>query len=115
MIKWNYLTDKAALEAIVDHSRVQACLIFKHSTRCSLSAIAKHRIENDWDFSEQDLSPFLLDLISFRDLSGLVSSEFGIQHESPQVLLIKDGKCVYTTSHLNINVAELHDNVGNLV
>lgn len=115
MIKWNYLTDKAHLKAIVDQSRVQPCLIFKHSTRCSLSAIAKHRLENDWDFLEQDLHPFLLDLISFRDLSGLVANEFDIQHESPQVLLIKDGKCIYDTSHLNINVGELHDNIGNLV
>ena len=109
MINWTYLDNNDAIEDVVDQSYKHPCLIFKHSIRCSLSAIAKHRLENDWDFNDGELQPFFLDLINYRALSTLVADRFAIEHESPQVLLIKDGICTYNVSHLDIKVRELHE------
>lgn len=104
MIKWNALTSIVEVDDLVEQSHHQACLIFKHSTRCSISSFAKSRLENDWNLSEQEIQPFYLDLINDRAVSNFVADHFGIDHESPQVLLIKNGICVYHTSHLDISV-----------
>jgi bacillithiol system protein YtxJ len=104
MIKWNALTSIVEVNDLVEQSHQQACLIFKHSTRCSISSFAKSRLENDWNLSEQEIQPFYLDLINDRAISNFVADHFAIDHESPQVLLIKNGICVYHTSHLDISV-----------
>ena len=84
-------------------------LIFKHSTRCSISTMAKYRLEDDWNFEGKKLEPYYLDLINYRDLSKEVAEKFDVHHESPQVLLIKNGECTYDASHLDITVSELHE------
>jgi bacillithiol system protein YtxJ len=104
MIKWNALTSIVEVNDLVEQSHQQPCLIFKHSTRCSISSFAKSRLENDWNLPEQDIQPFYLDLINHRAVSNFVADHFAIDHESPQVLLIKNGVCVYHTSHLDISV-----------
>ena len=104
MIKWNALTSIVEVNDLVEQSHHQACLIFKHSTRCSISSFAKSRLENDWNLSEQEIQPFYLDLINDRAISNFVADHFAIDHESPQVLLIKNGICVYHTFHLDISV-----------
>jgi bacillithiol system protein YtxJ len=84
-------------------------LILKHSTTCSISQIAKGRLERDWAFSEAEIAPFYLDLLNFRSISHEIAQLFEIHHESPQVLLIIDGECVYDASHLDISVEELSE------
>lgn len=81
-------------------------LIFKHSTRCSISMMAKRRFELDWEDLPQDMSLYFLDLINHRDLSGQVAQLFQVHHESPQLLLIKDGECILDQSHGAISVDE---------
>ena len=112
MIKWNALTRIVEVNDLVEQSHQQPCLIFKHSTRCSISSFAKSRLENDWNLSEQDIQPFYLDLINYRDVSNFVADHFAIDHESPQVLLIKDGICVYHTSHLDISVGAIQQELA---
>lgn len=109
MIKWIALTGPEQLASIVNTSHETPCLIFKHSTRCSISSIAKHRLESDWDFSEGHLQAYFLDLIAFRSVSQQVSELFGVPHESPQVLLVRQGECTYDASHLDISVQELKE------
>lgn len=84
-------------------------MIFKHSTRCNISEIAKFRLEDDWDFSANEIEAYYLDLLSFRPVSQHVSETFSVYHESPQVLLISQGECVYDASHLDISVGELKE------
>ncbi|MEM6397274.1 MAG: bacillithiol system redox-active protein YtxJ [Bacteroidota bacterium] len=108
-MNWHPLTSEQSIHDLVDRSRVVPCLIFKHSTRCPISSIAKMRLEEGWDFESDQLEPYYLDLISFRALSNLVATQFDVAHESPQVLVIKDGECTYDTSHLDINISELHE------
>jgi len=81
-------------------------LIFKHSTRCPISSMAKRRFELDWENLPDNLPLYFLDLIKHRDLSNLVAHDFQVHHESPQLLLIKDGECVLDQSHGGISVDE---------
>ena len=108
MIQWNSLTSEGQLVDIIKQSNTIPCLIFKHSTRCNISSMAKVRLEKGWDFDANDMKPFYLDLISFRNVSEAIAEKFGIYHESPQVLLIRNGECTYDASHLDISVEELH-------
>jgi bacillithiol system protein YtxJ len=81
-------------------------LIFKHSTRCSISMMAKKRFELDWEDLPEDMPLYFLDLITYRDLSKQVAEVFQVHHESPQLLLIKDGECILDQSHGGISIEE---------
>jgi bacillithiol system protein YtxJ len=81
-------------------------VIFKHSTRCPISSMAKRRFEMDRDALPADLPVYFLDLIKYRDLSAQIAQDFQIHHESPQMLLIKDGECILDQSHGGISVGE---------
>ena len=99
---WKALTTEAQLEQIKADSFQRPQLIFKHSTRCSISAVARQRLQKGALPPEIDF--YYLDLLSYRSLSNQVADTFGVQHESPQVLLIKNGACVYDESHLGISM-----------
>jgi len=81
--------------------------IFKHSTRCSISSVAKSRLSSSWNFDDE-LPIYCLDLITYRKLSNLIAEELNVRHESPQLLVLKNGKCIYNASHLSISVKDLH-------
>ncbi len=78
-------------------------ILFKHSTRCSISMMVKKRFELEWDALPSDTSLYFLDLLNHRDISSGIASLFSVQHESPQLLLIKDGECIYNASHGEIS------------
>ncbi len=104
-MKWNELTNEEQLKAIKDRSNEKPQVIFKHSTRCGISSVAKGRLEK-WQPSEQ-FDFYYLDLIRYKQLSNEVADEFDVYHESPQVLVIKNEKCVYDESHLGISLKEI--------
>ena len=109
-MKWFPLTTSEQLEFIDSQSFEKehlAVAIFKHSTRCSISSVAKNRIESSWAFNEKELPIFYLDLLNYRALSNTISEKYGIEHESPQLLLIKNGKCIYHPSHNDIRSADV--------
>lgn len=115
-MNWNILDNENKLEQIKEESKDKPVLIFKHSTRCSISGTSLNRVERKWNHDDdKKVTPYLLDLISFRNISNKIASEFGVDHQSPQVLLIKDGVCVYDASHFDINkdkiVSAASDNV----
>ena len=111
-INWLQLTDRNQLEEIKALSADVPCIIFKHSTRCSISALAQNRLEGKWSFEDKALLPYFLDLIAYRQLSDSIAETFGVRHESPQLLLIQDGQCTYEASHLDISVRELNTALG---
>jgi bacillithiol system protein YtxJ len=104
-MNWIPLSTKEQLAEIQTISEQQPVLIFKHSTRCSISATALNRLERAWKEDEMatKVKPYYLDLLSFRPLSTEIASSYNITHQSPQVLLIYRGECVYDTSHLDIS------------
>ena len=93
------------LDDILEESFQHPVVLFKHSTRCSISAMAKSRLERE--SSAEDPVIYYLDLIAYRDVSNAIESRFGVRHESPQVILLKDGKVVYHASHGAINIHDL--------
>jgi bacillithiol system protein YtxJ len=109
-MNWNKLQDNAQVAQIKQESAEQPVLIFKHSTRCSISSTALSRMERNWSDSA-GIKPYYLDLITFRSVSGQVAEEFGVDHQSPQVLLIQNGECIYDASHFEISFDELKQQV----
>ncbi len=107
-MNWEKLTDIAQLETIKTESVANPILIFKHSTRCSISATAMARLERNWKpENAKGLKTYYLDLIAYRPVSSKIEADFNIEHQSPQVLLIKNGKCVYDASHMAISMEEI--------
>jgi bacillithiol system protein YtxJ len=110
-MQWNYITEVAQIEEIKNQPGYS--LIFKHSTRCSVSMMAKRRFEMDWEAIPADTKMYFLDLISYRNLSAEVAERFQVHHESPQILLIKDGSCVLDASHGDISADEVAEVIKN--
>ena len=104
---WIELTKESQLTDLKEKSKKNPQLIFKHSTRCSISGVAKNRLERAFPPGNVDF--YFLDLIRNRGISNKITEEFSIFHESPQVLLIKNGECVYDESHSGINMDEIEE------
>ena len=101
-IGWNPLTDLGQLNEIMDLSNEKAVLIFKHSTRCSISRFAFKQFENEFDL-EDKITPYFLDLLNHRDISNEIAVRFDVEHQSPQLILIKNGKAIFAASHSDID------------
>lgn len=107
-MNWNILEQEAELDMIDQLSADGPVMIFKHSTRCGISQAALGRIERDW--KDEETGPakaYFLNLLAFRPLSALIAQRYGIEHESPQVLVIREGKCVYHESHYAIRYEDV--------
>ncbi|MDW3645563.1 MAG: bacillithiol system redox-active protein YtxJ [Bacteroidia bacterium] len=102
MNKWQPLTGVAQLKEIKEASFERPQLIFKHSISCGISAQVNHLLQSSSESLAEETDLHYLDLINYRSVSNEVAAEFGIVHQSPQVLLIKDAKVVYHTSHFSI-------------
>ncbi len=111
-LQWIPLEREEQLEEIRLKSKESPCVIFKHSTRCSISMVALQRLENTPNPSPKAFY-FYLDLLKFRPLSNKAADLFDIHHESPQVLLISNGECCYEETHLGIDSHELQLQINN--
>ena len=109
-MQWTPLTDLSQVSEI-QHSAGYS-LIFKHSTRCSVSMMAKRRFEMDWEILPSDIRLYFLDLIAYREISNQLADTFQVHHESPQILLIKDGECILDASHGDISAEEVEEVIG---
>lgn len=108
IMNWNTLADINQLADIDALSIDKPILVFKHSTRCSISATALSRLERNWKAEDADkVTPYYLDLLQHRDISNAIADKYGVEHESPQALVIKDGKVVYHESHMGISYNDI--------
>ncbi|MFN0176830.1 MAG: bacillithiol system redox-active protein YtxJ [Saprospiraceae bacterium] len=108
-LNWLPFESLEDIERIIKRSHEVPCLIFKHSTRCHICSIAKFRLEDDWDFKPGEMEAYFLDVLINRPVSLQVAETFQVHHESPQVLLIVDGECIYDASQLDITFEELQE------
>ena len=105
MLPLNDLSQLAAIDALSNQKPV---IIFKHSTRCSISSTALNRFERAYaNQNKEELPVYYLDLLNYRPISNEIAVHYQIEHQSPQTLLIHQGKCVHTASHIEINLAEI--------
>ena len=109
-MQWIPLTQIEQLDSIADNSKHKAQVIFKHSTTCSISKMALSRFEREEAPNTIDF--YYLDLLNYRNISNAIAEKFKVHHESPQVLLIKNGECTYDESHYGIMMDELLEQVG---
>ncbi|TXD85128.1 bacillithiol system redox-active protein YtxJ [Subsaximicrobium wynnwilliamsii] len=101
-LPWLALTDKQQLETIEAQSKTKTQVIFKHSTTCGISRMAMKQFVSGYDM-DANLDLYYLDLLSYRDVSNAIAEKFQVMHESPQMLVIKNGTTVAHASHSAIN------------
>lgn len=104
-MNWTPLETSDQWEALLTASAHRPQIVFKHSTRCSVSKVAQTRLEGSSLPANADYH--FLDLIRYREISNRVAADLNVMHESPQVLLIRNGVCVYNESHLGITAREI--------
>ena len=109
-MNWHLIENNEQLNELIKTSYQQVQLIFKHSTRCSISVMAKARLDKVDNIP--NVTCHYLDLLNYRDISNLIASTFNVHHESPQVLLIKSGECIYDETHSAITVDGINEQIA---
>jgi bacillithiol system protein YtxJ len=104
-MNWNPINSLDQLEQIKTASFNTPQVIFKHSTTCSISRMALDRFERAT--APENVDFHYLDLLNYRAISNEIATFFQVHHESPQVILIKNGECIYDESHYGIMMDEL--------
>ena len=85
--------------------------LFKHSTRCPVSSMAKNRLENGWAKEVRDIPIYFGEVIQYRELSNKIANELGVEHASPQLIIVENGVAVYDASHHMIQPSELSKHI----
>lgn len=106
---WKTLDSLDQLDQIIKDSYKKPVVLFKHSVTCGISARAKYMLEEDWNISEDDFDFYYLDLLAFRNVSNEIASRFSVQHQSPQIIIIKAGKAIFDMSHHRISAKSLEE------
>ncbi|MBC7829595.1 MAG: bacillithiol system redox-active protein YtxJ [Chitinophagaceae bacterium] len=104
-MEWISLQHEQQLQEIKEKSKTRTQVIFKHSIRCGVSSVVKSRLDKGKLPTDNDY--YFLDIIHYRALSNKIAEEFTVYHESPQVLVIRNGECVYDESHMGITVQDI--------
>ena len=104
-MNWIDLNNELQITELKELSKEKPLIIFKHSTRCAVSSMAKSRLERST--TPDGIDFYYLDLIQHRALSKKIAEVFDVFHESPQILLIKNGSCVYDESHSGIQMEDI--------
>lgn len=103
VLPWIALNSLSQLDDIVEKSHAKTQIIFKHSTRCGISRSVMNRFVSGYDFSEDQADLYYLDLLNYREVSNEVGFAFQVIHQSPQILIIKNGETVHHASHHNVD------------
>jgi bacillithiol system protein YtxJ len=115
-MKWLSVSDEAQLLEMKELSgslSKGSVIIFKHSTRCSISILAKGRLERKWNLDPLKYPVYYVDVLNFKAISNKIAEQYLIEHQSPQLLIIKDGKCVYNASQSAISFDGISDFLNN--
>jgi len=106
VLPWIVLNSITQLDEIAEKSKGKTQLIFKHSTRCGISRMVMNQFVSAYDVdSNADL--YYLDLLNYRDVSNEVGYKFQVMHQSPQLLVMRNGVVVAHASHGGINEMDL--------
>lgn len=106
-LAWKQLESVQELENLLAQRDGEARVFFKHSTRCSISAMALNGFESTWKSSPDPL--YFIDLIRFREVSNALAVGTNVRHESPQVIVVRDGNILYQASHSSIDARKIEN------
>ena len=114
-MNWIELNSREILEEARNASHQEPVVLLKYSNRCSLSSLTLDRLERSWIGDEMaGIKTYFLDLVTYRGISDLVAQMFDVRHESPQVLIIYKGECVFHTSHFAVTYQTIKDQIDTL-
>ncbi len=105
-IEWLHLEEMGQIDEILTASQSRTQMIFKHSTRCGVSGMVRSQLDGNWTHAGK-ITPWHLDLLRNRNISNEVAERFGVQHESPQIILISKGQVTKAVSHTPLSKDEL--------
>lgn len=108
---WIPFSDPEQLNELITESNSIPVVIYKHSSRCGLSFMTENKLEEGWDVLQPKVKLYFLDLIRYREVSTAVAEKFNVRHQSPQILIIKNGICVFNTSHHEISTEAILNNL----
>lgn len=109
-VPWHPLTDSSQLEDLKKESNDLPVAIFKHSTTCGISKMVLRKFEREYDIpQEAEVKLYFLDLLANRDLSNTIAEKFGVRHESPQMIILKNEQVVHNSSHQAIEVNNIKE------
>ena len=111
---WNVLDDINTLDRIIEDSHHRPVVLFKHSISCGISARAQYMLEAQWNLNEEDLDFYILDLINNRNISNAIEERLQVKHQSPQLIVVKNGKAVFNVSHHRVDVSAIHSALDSL-
>ncbi len=106
-VPWEVLHSISQLDEIEKMSHTTPVVIFKHSTRCGISRLALRSFEKGYDIPEGKMQAYYLDLLAHRDVSDEIAVRFQVIHQSPQILVIRNGHTVHHASHYTIEAGDL--------
>ncbi|TXD49335.1 bacillithiol system redox-active protein YtxJ [Polaribacter sp. IC073] len=106
-LNWLPLTSLEQLETIKEKSNTEAILIFKHSTRCGISSMVIKQFEKLFTEEHQNLKVYYLDLLNYRNVSDEVGAKFHVMHQSPQLIVVRNGVSVHDAAHNDITQTNL--------
>lgn len=109
-MEWNKLESLEVLQEAVQSSFESPIVIFKHSNRCSISSMVLNRIRS----VPENAIPYMIDVIGHRDISNEIANVFNVLHQSPQMLIIYQGKCISDSSHLGISPKSMEAQIEKL-
>ena len=106
-IPWKLLQSMDQLDEIEQLSGSKPVVIFKHSTRCGISSMVLRQFKKSYGYTQDQIQPYFLDLIANRAISNEVAIRFQTIHQSPQMLVIRNGQTVLSASHYDVQAAHL--------
>lgn len=106
-VPWEEITSMETLDEIISQSQIKPVAVLKHSTTCGISRMVLRQFEKDFDLKEEDIKLYFLDLLRYREISNKIASKFNVPHQSPQLIVIKEGTVVYDASHGEISADSL--------
>lgn len=108
---WKQLITENEFIHIIKQSHHKPCVIFKDSTTCGISASAKHKIHSDFDKIKENVEFYYLDLLQYRSISNLIAEQLNVIHQSPQIIVLKNGKVIHHSSHYAISVDKIAETI----
>lgn len=105
---WKNLRSIEDLNKAQQDSHIKTVVLFKHSTRCSISRFVLKNFENTVTIPEDEMDFYFLDLIEYRSVSNEIAERFNVIHQSPQLIILKKGEAVYDASHESIDAEILN-------
>ena len=106
---WKVLNEISQLDKIISDSQEKAQFLFKHSTRCGISTMVWRGFEKNWENLQPNADLYVLDLLNYREISNEIASRFQVYHQSPQLIVIRNGVSVAHASHGSIQDLELQN------